>query len=75
MQNCEFLLKCLFFNDKLKDMPKASGMMKKAYCKWHYAKCGRFKIAKALGEKAIPADLYPGDALRANELLSEKNKK
>lgn len=75
MQNCEFLLKCLFFNDKLKDMPKASGMMKKMYCKWHYTKCARFKIAKVLGAKAIPADLYPGDTLRANELLNEKDRK
>ena len=50
-------------------MPKASDMMKKTYCKWHFEKCARYKIAITLGKNAIPMDMYPGDSRRANEIL------
>ncbi len=69
MPDCELLAECLFFNDKLKNMPTASDMMKKMYCKWHYTKCARYKIAINLGKQAVPKDLFPGDTLRASELL------
>ena len=69
MTDCEFLKKCMFFNDKLKNMPTASGMMKKMYCKWNHAKCARYRIAIALGKSAVPDDMFPGDQLRANEML------
>jgi len=69
MTNCELLAECPFFNDKLKNMPTASDMMKKMYCKWHYTKCARFKVAITLGKKAVPADMFPGDTLRASEIL------
>jgi len=69
MADCEFLENCLFFNDKLKNMPTASGMMKNMYCKWHHAKCSRYRIAIALGKSGVPDDMFPGDQLRANEML------
>ena len=69
MKDCEYLEKCLFFNDKLENMPKASDVMKKMYCRWHHAKCARYAIAITLGKSAIPADMFPGDKRRANEML------
>ena len=69
MKNCEFLQKCLFFNDKLKNMPKASDMMKKMYCRWNNTKCARYMVATTLGKSAIPHDMFPGDHRRANEIL------
>ena len=69
MTECDLLAGCLFFNDKLKIMPKASEMMKKMYCKWHYTKCARYKVATTLGKSAVPEDLFPGDHLRASEIL------
>ena len=69
MADCEFLEKCLFFNDKLENMPKATDMMKKMYCKWHYTKCARYKIAITMGRSAIPDDMFPGDDRQATELL------
>lgn len=75
MQDCELLVECLFFNDKLKNMPKASDIMKKMYCKWHYTKCARYKIAMAMGKKAVPTDMFPGDSLRASDMLIQCDKK
>jgi hypothetical protein len=69
MENCEFIDKCLFFNDKLKNMPKASESLKNMYCRWHHGKCARYKIAITLGKSAVPEDLYPGDIKRAGDIL------
>jgi len=69
MTDCEFLEKCPFFNDKLTNMPTASDMMKKMYCKWNHTKCARFKIATTMGRSAVPNNMFPSDTLRADELL------
>ena len=69
MTDCEFLTKCLFFNDKLENMPKASDMMKNMYCRWNYTKCARYMVAITLGKSAVPGDMYPADQRRANEML------
>ena len=69
MTNCEFLEKCLFFNDKLENMPTASDMMKSMYCRWNYAKCARYIIAINLGKSAVPHDMFPADQRQANEML------
>ncbi|UCD66530.1 MAG: hypothetical protein JSW69_02605 [Deltaproteobacteria bacterium] len=69
MTYCEFISECMFFNDKLKNMPTASDMMKKMYCQWHYTKCARYKIATTLGKRAVPADMFPGDSRRADDML------
>ena len=73
--DCEFLKECMFFNDKLKNMPKASDVMKKMYCKWHYTKCARYKIASTLGKSALPEDMFPGDHGRATEMLLQYDMK
>ncbi|MFC1837351.1 hypothetical protein ACFLYW_01555 [Thermodesulfobacteriota bacterium] len=75
MADCELLEKCLFFNDKLKNMPEASDMMKKIYCRWNFAKCARYKVAITLGRKDVPLDLFPGDSRRAENILIQHNKK
>ena len=69
MTDCEFLKECPFFHDKLKNMPTAADMMKKMYCKWHHTKCARYKIAITMGKSAVPNDMFPGDTLRADEIL------
>ena len=62
MADCEFLTKCPFFNDQLKNMPAASDMMKKIYCRWNFAKCARYRVAIVLGRKKVSSDLFPGDS-------------
>jgi len=73
--DCEFLEKCLFFNDKLENMPKAADMMKKMYCKWNYKKCARRVIATTLGPSAVPTDLFPSDQNRSSEILIQYDMK
>ena len=75
MSDCELLKGCLFFDDKLKNMLKASDMMKKMYCKWLYTKYARYKIAIAMGRNAVPKDLFPGDHKRSSEILIQYDMK
>jgi hypothetical protein len=75
MTDCEWLAKCPFFNDKLKNMPTASDTMKNMYCRWNFAKCARYKVAVILGKKKVPTDLFPGDSHRADVILIQENKK
>ena len=73
MANCEFLEKCPFFNDKMKGMPSAADMMKKIYCQWDYKNCARYMIFIALGKENLPADLFPGDRVKARSILIQHN--
>ena len=71
MADCTFLKKCLYFNDKLKNMPTAAEGIKMMYCLWHYDECARYTIAKVMGRENVPNDLFPPDLDRANKILSQ----
>ena len=73
MATCEFLEKCSFFNDKMEKMPSAADMMKKIYCQWNYNQCARYMICVDLGKEKLPADLFPGDKVRARVILIQHN--
>jgi hypothetical protein len=73
MADCEFLSLCPFFNDKMENMSSAADMMKKLYFKWRYSHCAMYTVVMALGRKKIPSDLFPGDAARAEILLTQYN--
>jgi len=75
MAHCELIENCPFFLDKLKNMPTAADSMKKIYCRWNYAKCARYMVAIALSIKKVPADLFPGDTRRAEDILIQHSKK
>ena len=59
MANCECIVGCPFFNDK---MPMESGLgalYKKNYCQGDNLKCARYSVFKKLGKGKSPIDLYP----------------
>ena len=44
------LEKCIFFNDKMSDMPKTANELKCQYCQTdHYLDCARYKVKQATG--------------------------
>lgn len=73
MNSCELLDGCIFFNDNIKSMPKVVDTMKRLYCLWNYKQCARFRVASALSQKEVPADLFPGDITRAKIILAQHN--
>lgn len=69
MADCELAGTCIFFNDKMANMPAMSGMFKDRYCRGDWAACARYRVFEKLGRPAVPADLYPNERDRADALL------
>lgn len=69
MSECQFIKECQFFKKKLGKMPAASDVIRKMYCQWRFTTCARYKIATTLGQSAVPHDMFPGDKLKAAEML------
>jgi len=71
MPTCEFLDECMIYSRRMRMMPTVEDVYKKKYCTGSYTECVRYIILKALGEKALPYDLLPGDKKRAQEILDD----
>ena len=65
MPECALTPGCIFFNDKMADMPAMSSMMKNIYCKDKFETCARFQVVQAVGREKVPADLFPNQLDRA----------
>lgn len=70
MANCDLMETCIFFNDRMSDMPTMANLYKKRYCQTDSSGCARFSVFEVLGRDQVPADLYPNDAERAAVLLA-----
>lgn len=69
MPECELTKTCIFFNDKMADMPSTAEIFKTLYCREDSSKCARMMIVKTIGREHVPADLFPNQAPKASELI------
>lgn len=69
MADCELIQGCIFFNDKMLNMPATAELLKKKYCKDAYGTCARFMVFKAMGRPSVPQDLFPQQADKAEEII------
>lgn len=69
MADCALTPTCLFFNDKMKNMPKTASVFKHDFCRGDFRSCARFRVFEALGREHVPEDLYPNDERRASRLI------
>ncbi len=72
MVECELLSSCIFFNDKMADMPATAEMMKNRLCRGNKLECARYMVSQQLGRAKVPHDLYPNDIERAKFIISSK---
>lgn len=68
MPDCELIPNCLFFNDKMANMPSTASMMKRKYCRGNFLACARFIVFEAVGKEGVPADLGPNETEKARQL-------
>ncbi|MBI5086421.1 MAG: hypothetical protein HZB13_17735, partial [Acidobacteria bacterium] len=61
---------CIFFHDKMADMPAMSEIFKDTYCRGDNTSCARHVVFQALGRGNVPRDLYPNDNDRASDLVA-----
>ena len=71
MTDCEFIAKCLFFNDQMKNMSGMSQIYKDKYCKTDNSKCARYIVCKALDREKVPATLFPNMVDKARKIIAE----
>ena len=72
MVECELLGSCIFFNDKMADMPATAEMMKNRLCRGNKLECARYMVYQQLGRPKVPLDLYPNDVEGAKLIISLK---
>jgi hypothetical protein len=70
MADCELLAGCIFFNDKISDLPAAADFLRNKYCRGDNSEFARYTVFKALGRERVPRDLYPNDIDRGDEFIS-----
>jgi hypothetical protein len=70
MKDCELIEKCIFFNDKMANMPSTAEIFKMKYCKGEFADCARRIVCNAKGRDSVPADLFPNQIDRAREIIA-----
>jgi len=67
---CPYLETCIFFQDKMNNMPATANVMKKRYCLGDNSQCARFMVAQALGRAKVPTDMFPNQYDKAKKLIS-----
>jgi hypothetical protein len=70
MAVCKLMEGCLFFNDKMADMPATAEMLKDQFCRGDNSKCARHMVYNKLGTPRIPPDLYPYQVKQAQVLIT-----
>ncbi|MCM0082146.1 hypothetical protein L4X63_11140 [Geomonas sp. Red32] len=58
---CELLECCQFFNDSMKDLPKAAEYIRSKLCRGDFPSCPRYRIFKAHHGQDFPPHLSPMD--------------
>ena len=75
MAICELSDTCIFFNDKMPDMPAVAGYLKDKYCREDIEACARFRIYKEFGRENVPAGLFPNEEDMVPEIAADLRRK
>ncbi|MDD5131729.1 MAG: hypothetical protein PHH44_03630 [bacterium] len=75
MAVCEILPVCIFFNDKMKDMPGTASFFKSKFCQGDNHKCARHMVLIACGRENVPIDLFPNQEEKANKIIEMHRQK
>lgn len=69
MADCELIQGCIFFNNKMQNMPATAELLKNKYCKGAFTSCARHMVFKAMGRPKVPQDLFPQHTEKAEEII------
>lgn len=69
---CELMQACIFFNDKMANMPSTAAAVKKQYCEKDFKNCARHMIVEAFGRGTVPENLFPNETEKAQAIIRGK---
>ena len=70
MSDCKYIEGCIFFNDRMANMPSMADMYKKRYCKSDWRTCARFQVCEEVGREGTPKDLFPNEDDKVATLIA-----
>jgi hypothetical protein len=70
MAECTRITGCIFFNERMEDMPAAAGLLKEQFCHRDFHACARFRVEEKLGSTSVPASLLPQDSHAADLIVA-----
>ncbi|MFC1770114.1 hypothetical protein ACFLZI_03570 [Nitrospirota bacterium] len=68
---CLLVSECAFFNDKLKDMPAMSEVLKERFCMGDNRACARYIVYLKVGKSRVPQNLFPNSIDMVESILKE----
>ncbi len=71
MTVCELCDTCLFFNDKMPDMPAVANFLKDKYCRGNFETCARYRIYQEFGRCNVPSGLFPNEEELVSRIAAE----
>jgi hypothetical protein len=71
MTKCELTEKCIFFNDRMANMPVTASMYKKTFCIEKPEECARHLVFETLGRDKVPQDLFPNQKERVKDIIGK----
>lgn len=75
MIECQIAKSCPFYKKSANSQQAAvSQWLKSQYCRGNFAMCARHTIHEAMGLEYVPADLFPNEVMRANQIVSQANR-
>ena len=72
MVDCELLETCVFFNDKMANMPSTAEVIKMRYCREDNSACARYMVYKTMGREKVPQDMFPNLTEMAKQIIAGK---
>jgi hypothetical protein len=71
MGDCRFLGTCVFFNNRMVQMPPAARILKQKYCRDDNVHCARYLVSVTAGRGSLPGDLLPNQVETARRIIEE----
>lgn len=75
MPVCELCDTCLFFNDKMPDMPAVADFLKEKFCRADFVACARYRIYLEFGRENVPTGLFPNEEAMVEGIAAELRRK
>jgi len=69
MTKCPNMSKCRLLERLAVAEPRRAAETKRAYCQTCHSICARYLLDHELGQERTPADIQPGDLVRAMEII------
>jgi hypothetical protein len=70
MPECDKQSTCVFFGDRMENMPTTAALLKMQYCRGDFKSCARFRVETKLGSTSVPGTLFPEDSAIADRIVA-----